>query len=172
MNPLHLSASKLPKPHTKARANILLTTSLVKRELNARLECIHKALSIKHSKFLSNLEKDLVKEYKHTFKLEQDLCFMKFRTSWIVDRDRNSKFFHLSTIRHRHHNCIYGLRISDDVWDSDQLVITKLIRDYFMDLFTSSLDSSYHDSFSTLGIITSGSIDLSSLDNPSTDKEI
>ncbi|GLT52118.1 hypothetical protein SLA2020_254760 [Shorea laevis] len=143
-----------------------------KRKLNARLDGIHKALSVKHSNSLASLEKELVKEYEYILNLEQDLWFMKSRTNWIVGGDRNSKFFHLSTIKHRHHNRIYGLRISNDGWVSDQATITNLIRNYFMDLFTFSLDCSYHDSFSTLGVLTSDHVDLSHLELPPTDKEI
>ncbi|GLT58567.1 hypothetical protein SLA2020_314490 [Shorea laevis] len=143
-----------------------------KQELNARLDGIHRSLSHKPSNFLTNLEKELSLEYEKILKLEEDLWFMKSRTNWIVDGDRNSKFFHLSTIRHRNHNKIHCLRISDENWICDQDSIINLIRNHFIHLFTSSLDYSYHDSFSNLGVAVVEPHNLTFLDNPPTEKEI
>ncbi|GKV26879.1 hypothetical protein SLEP1_g36097 [Rubroshorea leprosula] len=143
-----------------------------KRILNARLEGIHHSLSRNPSSFLTSLEKELTLEYVKVLKLEEDLWFMKSRSNWIVDGDRNSKFFHLSTIKHRNHNRIFCLRTSEEDWICDQQAIVDLIRNHFMHLFTSSLDFSYHDSFSNLGVGISESHDLSFLDNPPSDEEI
>ncbi|GKV21615.1 hypothetical protein SLEP1_g31576 [Rubroshorea leprosula] len=143
-----------------------------KRELNTRLNGIQKALSIKPSTFLSSLEKELSKEYANILKFEEDLWFMKSRTNWVVDGDRNSKFFHLSTIKHRNHNRIHCLRISTDEWVSDQREISNLIVHYFRDLFTSSLAHSYHDSFSLIGGLSSNTMASYVDDDIPSDKEI
>ncbi|GLT97187.1 hypothetical protein SLE2022_147640 [Rubroshorea leprosula] len=143
-----------------------------KRELNVRLNGIQKALSFKPSTFLSSLEKELSKEYANILKFEEDLWFMKSRTNWVVDGDRNSKFFHLSTIKHRSHNRIHCLRISTDEWVSDQREISNLIVHYFRDLFTSSLAHSYHDSFSLIGGLSSNTMASYVDDDIPSDKEI
>ncbi|GKV13109.1 hypothetical protein SLEP1_g24176 [Rubroshorea leprosula] len=96
--------------------------------------------------------------------MEEDLWFMKSRSNWIVDGDKNSKFFHLSTIKHRNHNRIHGLRISDEEWITDPQGVANLIRNHFMHLFSLSLDHSFHDSFVSLGVNPSGSLDLSCLE--------
>ncbi|GKU90851.1 hypothetical protein SLEP1_g4795 [Rubroshorea leprosula] len=140
--------------------------------LNARLDGIHRSLSQNPSNFLTTLEKELTLEYEKVLKLEEDLWFMKSKSNWIVDGDRNSKFFHLSTIKHRNHNRIHCLQTSYEDWICDQQAIVDLIKNHFMHLFTSFLDCFYHDSFSNLGVGILESYDLSFLDNPLTNEEI
>ncbi|GKV43678.1 hypothetical protein SLEP1_g50939 [Rubroshorea leprosula] len=141
------------------------------KELNA-LVGIHQSLSLKPFTFLTTLERDLTWEYERILKLEEDLWFMKSKTNWMVDGDRNSKFFHLSTICHRSHNRIHCLRVSTDEWINDQGAITNLIKDHFKNLFSSSLLCSYHDSFSNLGVSSMAFGELSMLDAIPNDMEI
>ncbi|GLU11862.1 hypothetical protein SLE2022_285820 [Rubroshorea leprosula] len=81
-----------------------------KQELLSRLAGIQKSASYNFSHFLWNLEKELIQEFERVLKLEEDLWFMKSRTNWIVEGDKNTKFFHLSTIKHRSKNRILGLK--------------------------------------------------------------
>ncbi|GLT61796.1 hypothetical protein SLA2020_344780 [Shorea laevis] len=97
---------------------------------------------------------------------------MKSRSNWIVDGDKNSKFFHLSTIKHRNHNRIHCLRSSNEEWITDPRGIANLIRNHFVHLFSSSLEHSFHDSFNNLRVDSSSLIDLSGLDGIPDDQEI
>ncbi|GKV15349.1 hypothetical protein SLEP1_g26146 [Rubroshorea leprosula] len=118
-----------------------------KKQILARLEGIHRFLSTKHCSFLTSLEKDLVNEYSKILKLEEDLWFMKSRTNWILDGDRNSRFFHVTTLKHRSHNKILGLKDAVGVWTYEPSEISNICRSYFLDLFSSSLMHSFSNSY-------------------------
>ncbi|GKU94254.1 hypothetical protein SLEP1_g7776 [Rubroshorea leprosula] len=118
-----------------------------KKEILARLVGTQKALQFKNSHFLLNLEKELTQEYQLLLKYEEDLWFLKSRTQWILDGDRNTKFFHVSTIKRRSYNRIMGLKDLHGNWSYDPEGIHNIVLSYFKDLYTSSLDHSFHDSF-------------------------
>ncbi|GKV19127.1 hypothetical protein SLEP1_g29421 [Rubroshorea leprosula] len=118
-----------------------------KKKILARLDGIHRFLSSQHSNFLTNLEKTLTNEYSDILKLEEDLWFMKARTNWLVDGDKNSRFFHVTALKHRSQNKIHALKDSAGNWLWNLEDIKVLCRDYFKDLFTSSLCYSFSDSY-------------------------
>lgn len=55
----------------------------------------------------------------------------KSRELWLRERDKNTKFFHLSTIIRRRQNNIEAIRSEEGVWITD----TGLIRQHFLDNF-------------------------------------
>ncbi|GKU99357.1 hypothetical protein SLEP1_g12219 [Rubroshorea leprosula] len=97
-----------------------------KKQILAHLEGIHRFLSMNNSSFLTSLEKDLANEYSKILKLEEDLWFMKSRINWILDGDRNSRFFHVTTLKHRSHNKILGLKDAVGVWTYEPLDLHHL----------------------------------------------
>ncbi|GLT87976.1 hypothetical protein SLE2022_060240 [Rubroshorea leprosula] len=146
--------------------SIVLTTSTVKqwskatfgnifkekRDILRRLKGIHQSPAFNHSSFLIHLEKDLSENYEKLLKHEEDLWFMKSRSNWNTDGDRNTKFFHLSTIRHRARNKILGLKDSRGDWIFDSNLLQEMVSSYFSNLFMTSHSHSYTDSFSQVGI--------------------
>ncbi|GLT58776.1 hypothetical protein SLA2020_316440 [Shorea laevis] len=121
-----------------------------KKEILARLVGIQKALQFQNNLFLLNLEKELNQEYQLLLKNEEDLWFLKSRTQWIQDGDRNTKFFHVSTIKRRSYNRIMGLKDLHGTWSYDPDGIHNIVFSYFKELYTSSLDHSFHDSFTSI----------------------
>ena len=73
------------------------------------------ALASNPSDSLSRLEKSLREQYLNILNLEEDFWALKSRVGWVVDGDRNTKFFHTSTIARRRHNKID--RIHNSVGD-------------------------------------------------------
>jgi hypothetical protein len=55
---------------------------------------------------------------------------------WLRNGDRNTKFFHLSTIIRRRHNSIDAIRADDGKWIIDQKAIENHLRDKFKLLFS------------------------------------
>ncbi|GLT74509.1 hypothetical protein SLA2020_463010, partial [Shorea laevis] len=144
-----------------------------KKENLARIAGIQRFLQFKTSSFLLNLEKDLTKEYQYILKCEEDMWFLKSRSQWIQEGDRNSKFFHVSALKRRSYNRIMGLKNSSDCWINDTTGIEAIVLSHFQDLYTTSHVQSFHDSFA--GIHEGPIINLSkweALTSPPSDREI
>lgn len=59
----------------------------------------------------------------------------KSRERWLKLSDKNSKFFHLSTIIRRRNNNVDAIKKEDGSWIYEPNQIRRLFRDYFIDLF-------------------------------------
>lgn len=108
-----------------------------KARLLARLAGIQRSLSRGPNRFLSNLEVTLVEEFN--LLLEQEALFwqQKSRVKWLQEGDRNTKFFHLTTIIRRRRNKIERLKDENDVWVEESEAIKSVVVKYFSDLFKS-----------------------------------
>ncbi|CAL2226100.1 unnamed protein product [Prunus armeniaca] len=80
-----------------------------KKKLLAIIGGIQKALCRRHSSFLVDLEKELASDYQALLDQEELFWLQKSRNTWLKEGDRNTKFFHLSTIIHRRRNKLEGL---------------------------------------------------------------
>ncbi|XP_062013929.1 uncharacterized protein LOC133730329 [Rosa rugosa] len=60
----------------------------------------------------------------------------KSRDKWLKDGDRNTKFFHLTTLIRRRRNKIEGLYDSQGVWSIDSIVMKRIAVDFFTNLFS------------------------------------
>ena len=69
-----------------------------KRRVIARLDGAQKALAKRPLEFLVELEKDLQRELNEVLNQKQKLWALKSRLNWMVLSDRNTSFFHVSTI--------------------------------------------------------------------------
>ncbi|GKV23781.1 hypothetical protein SLEP1_g33477 [Rubroshorea leprosula] len=121
-----------------------------KKKLIVRLGGIQQTLQSKNSSFLIDLEKTLSKEYQDILKYEKDMWFMKSRLQWIQNGDRNTKFFHVSTLKRRSYYRILGLKDDTGSWITDATVIESIITSYFKSLYKTSFLKSSHDSYSSV----------------------
>ncbi|GKV50604.1 hypothetical protein SLEP1_g57307 [Rubroshorea leprosula] len=101
-----------------------------------------------------------------------DLWFMKSRANWLVDGDRNTKYFHCSTIKHKSRNRIYGLKNQHGEWVYDGNSIASIALEYFNTLFTTSQSYSYFDSYANIGCDAPHSFDLSSISGTPSEREV
>ncbi|KAB5569276.1 hypothetical protein DKX38_003069 [Salix brachista] len=62
----------------------------------------------------------------------------KSRNSWLKEGDRNTHFFHLSTIIRRRKNKIEGLQNTNGDWVSDMCGMKDIVVNYFHELFSNS----------------------------------
>ena len=81
-----------------------------KKRVLARINGAQRALSHYPSLTLISLEASLRKEFHDILKLEEDFWALKSRVGWVVEGDRNTKFFHTSTIIRRRFNKILRLK--------------------------------------------------------------
>ena len=81
-----------------------------KKRLLAKLNGIQKYLYFRPCAVFLELEKELSCHYQNILQLEEEFWALKSRLHWSTLGDRNTSFFHLSTICHRHHNKIWCLK--------------------------------------------------------------
>ncbi|CAN1125969.1 LINE-1 reverse transcriptase homolog [Linum perenne] len=85
-----------------------------------------------------DLETKVRRELEMTLWQENVLWRQKSRSNWVSDGDRNTRLFHVATMKRRKHNKITGLRNELGVWVHDQASLRRLACEYFRELFTSS----------------------------------
>lgn len=71
---------------------------------------------------------------------EQEEKFWKARSrlKWLKEGDRNSRYFHATTIQRRAHNRVTRLKNVNGNWVEDQLELQGMITNHFSELFESS----------------------------------
>ncbi|KAB1219218.1 hypothetical protein CJ030_MR3G001299 [Morella rubra] len=69
---------------------------------------------------------------------EEELWRSKSRVSWLATLDLNTRFFHLSTIIRRRHNCIEALQTEQGSWIYGRQAIGDHFIGYFQHLFSAS----------------------------------
>ena len=110
-----------------------------KRRLMARLSGAQLALQGDPTNpFLFDLEAKLNRELNLV--LDQEECFwqIRARTNWVLQGDRNTHFFHLSTIIRRKSNKINMIKDGNENSTTDQSNIEQLFIDFYKDLFNSN----------------------------------
>ncbi|KAK0592822.1 hypothetical protein LWI29_026048 [Acer saccharum] len=113
-----------------------------KRRILARLLGIQRSLSERCSPWLASLEFKLRDEYEHIIEQEEIFWLQKTRNSWLKEGDRNTKFFHLSTLIRRRYNKLEGLKDLNGIWRDDRSSMVTIVVSYFENLF-SNIPSSY-----------------------------
>ncbi|XP_013639450.1 PREDICTED: uncharacterized protein LOC106344673 [Brassica oleracea var. oleracea] len=81
-------------------------------------------------------EGELLKELEIILEQEEVLWLQKLREKWCVHGDRNTKFFHMSTIIRRKRNRVEKLKKDEIQWVSDAKELEKLAVDYFRKLYS------------------------------------
>uniref|UniRef100_A0A2N9J7P9 CCHC-type domain-containing protein n=1 Tax=Fagus sylvatica TaxID=28930 RepID=A0A2N9J7P9_FAGSY len=109
-----------------------------KKRILARLNGVQCSLTARPSESLYRIEKSLREDYFTILKLKKELWALKSRVGWVVEGDRNTKFFHTSTIVCRKANKIVRLRNSVEEWIIDNELIRLHIQQWFVDLFSTS----------------------------------
>lgn len=90
-----------------------------KKNLIARILVVEKALGRYPSQRLINLHMAMSEELGHILGLEEELWGIKARTYWLIQGERNMKFFHTSTLIRRSGNCIRCIQDSIGNWEED-----------------------------------------------------
>ena len=82
----------------------------------ARINGTQKALLNGPSQFLIQLEKELIAEYNLILQQEKEYWALKSCINWAANGDRNTAFFHVSTLVRRHRNKIRSIKNSVGEW--------------------------------------------------------
>ncbi|GKV45487.1 hypothetical protein SLEP1_g52559 [Rubroshorea leprosula] len=141
-----------------------------KRLLKARIAGIQNSPRYYSSSLLQGLEKTLLKDYQKVLYKEELLWFQKSRVDWIASRDRNTSFYHMSTVVRRNKNKIGALKIREE-WNMDLETLKLHVRSLFQELFTQQETSPLLENLSTLQPLISND-DHESLIQPATLEEV
>jgi len=106
-----------------------------KCQLWARIEGVQRSLAEGGPRYLLKLDRELRLELDKTLDQIALLWFQKARVEQIRDGDRNTKYFHTSTIIRRRMNRIEALTDSEKQWCVDPGRIKRLVVDHFQQLF-------------------------------------
>lgn len=101
----------------------------------ARLDGIHRALCRGYSGYLIKLEAQLQKDYEQLLTHESLFWKQKSRVDWLKGGDRNTKFFHLTTLVRHRRNRIESLKNSEGNYVIEKEELQSLVIDYFNSLF-------------------------------------
>lgn len=107
-----------------------------KRNIMARLKGIQKSLDYKPNPFLNELNTKLQDDLNTIFQQEEVFWFQKSREKWLMQGDRNTSYFHLTTIVRRRRNRIEGLLDDNHVWISSKEGLKSIVTNFFSSLFT------------------------------------
>ncbi|XP_039031943.1 uncharacterized protein LOC120166816 [Hibiscus syriacus] len=120
-----------------------------KKNLLVRIRGIWRALETRHSEFLNNLVVELLTELDIVLEQEESLWRQKACSQWVTQGDRNTKYFHASTLSRRQTNNIAALKQKDNSWCTNETELALLARDFFQKLFSSSTNG--HHSWNIRG---------------------
>ncbi|KAL4279829.1 hypothetical protein GQ457_03G024220 [Hibiscus cannabinus] len=108
-----------------------------KQYLLARIKGMEKALDRGRNSYLETLGARLKQELEVVLEQEESLWFQRARTKWINLGDRNTAFFHASTISRSRQNKIAMLKLPDGSWCDDQSILRNHALEFFRHLLTS-----------------------------------
>lgn len=91
------------------------------------------------------LEKILVRKLEDLWQKDSMYWHQRSRIKWLRMGDKNSRFFHLSTIQRRQRNQVMRLKDSSGVWRTDQKEIAEIIKGHFQELYKSPPSRDFGD---------------------------
>jgi len=91
-------------------------------------------LMISQTDLLLAQEEKLLAEFDIILEQEETLWFQKSREKFLALGDRNTSFFHTSTVIRRRRNKIEALKNGDDRWITDTKELESLALDYYQKL--------------------------------------
>jgi hypothetical protein len=108
-----------------------------KREIMARIGGIQNNLQRGLNRSgLQRLEKRLQNDLNCILRKEELMWYQRSRAKWLVDGDRNTKYYHLKTINRRRRNNVIMLKNDSGQWVEDVGQIHTLATDFYKDLFS------------------------------------
>ena len=136
--PLESNVIEFTKTVVKWNRDVFGNIFWKKQNLVARLRGIQCGLASAPNNFLVNLERKLRLEYLSVLQQEEEFWSVKSRYNCLIQGDRNTAFFHASTLVRRKRNRIFSLKDNMGNWVHLESEIAVLVRQGFMELFCTS----------------------------------
>ena len=100
-----------------------------------------RALANQLSSSLVALENHLIKELDVVLEQEKDLWALKSRINWMILGDRNTSFYHVSTLARRKQNFITIIKNDAGEWLAEESEVANHIREGFIKIYTTSQEA-------------------------------
>ena len=139
----------------------------------ARLLGTQRALANNPNNFLINLQDQLSEKYNVLLQLEEELWAMKSKVNWTIFGERNTAYFHMSTIIRRSKNRITSILNDEGVWDHNVEEVKEIFIKYFENLYeTDQVAWPLVQNWDTEWCLRLSNVDANSLASMLTDQEI
>ena len=143
-----------------------------KEKLVTDIKAVQDLIELAPTDVMLTKEADLITELDGVLEQEEVLWFQKSREKWIALGDRNTQYFHTSTIIRRRRNMIEMLKNDDDQWVSESQELEGMAIEYYKKLYSmddveEEVDNLAPDGFEEL---TTG--ELAALNKPFTNLEV
>ncbi|XP_061343636.1 uncharacterized protein LOC133289659 [Gastrolobium bilobum] len=108
-----------------------------KKKLNIqrRIRGVDLQLSRGPNESLERLHRDLWQELNKIFIQEEITWFQRSRNNWLAYGDRNSRFFHATTVARNRRNKIMSLKDEQDEWIQDPEALKEMVIGFFKNLY-------------------------------------
>ena len=144
-----------------------------KRRLMTQLNGIQRSIASNPTSPLIDLENQLQKDLEIVLDQEAELWALKSRVNWMVLGDRNTSFFHVSTLARRKRNMINAIKNDIGDWITEEREVINYFREGFMKLYaTSQVKAKWNNDKWTRWQIRLTEEEKNSLDSPISDEEI
>lgn len=120
----------------KWNQNVFGNIHLQKNRIVIELCNVETSLERASSDQLLNDYYSLQKQFDDVLSNEEMMWFQKSRVKWIECGDRNTSFFHTSTIIRRKKKMITTLKDSSGCWVVHRQDLKKMVIDYFADIYS------------------------------------
>ncbi|KAG7544019.1 Ribonuclease H domain [Arabidopsis thaliana x Arabidopsis arenosa] len=107
-----------------------------KNKLLVAIKEVQDLLEVGQTDELLSKEEGLIKEFDEVLEQEELIWFQKSREKWIAHGDRNTQYFHTSTIIRRRRNRIEMLKDDENKWVSEPKEIETLAVGYYKRLYS------------------------------------
>ncbi|XP_019094473.1 PREDICTED: uncharacterized protein LOC109129898 [Camelina sativa] len=143
-----------------------------KEGLVRELKEIQDLLAVVQTDELICKEEQLLKDFETLLEQEETLWFQKSREKHIELGDRNTAFFHLSTVIRRKRNKIEMLKDDEDRWVSHKGELESMAVAYYKRLYSLQDVSEVWESLSTVGLTSLTDAEKTALMRPFTGEEV
>jgi hypothetical protein len=111
----------------------------VKKQLMARIDGVQRRIQSRNgSRGLWMLENNLQNKLRDILKKEELMWFQRSREKWLIDGDRNTRYYHMKAITRRRKNNVLVLKNNEGHWIEDVNQLHGLVTEFYQNLFTAN----------------------------------
>ncbi|MCH82272.1 hypothetical protein A2U01_0003073 [Trifolium medium] len=108
-----------------------------KKELTNRINGIQRCLQEGRANGgLRRMECNLQNQLSNILRKEELMWYQRSRAKWLMDGDRNTKYYHLKTVDRRRKNNILMLKDSNGQWVEDTAQLQQAANEFYMNSFS------------------------------------
>ncbi|XP_043725962.1 uncharacterized protein LOC122672566 [Telopea speciosissima] len=93
--------------------------------------------SMPRSAYSQSKESEIQRSLDLELQKEEELWRQKSRVDWLKGGDKNTAFFHVTTLKRRHRNKILKIKSSSGEWSSSEREVSDILCNHFQSLYSS-----------------------------------